>query len=434
MHKSTIPSISEPAVHSVIVPNSSIIFAHRGNSDLASQNSHESLQLPSFVSRNSRIYCNEDLHHNGRSVAPVDQGTTGQSNKSDTSSHLLSGGCMSFERMVNSPMHEFSPPLPPFRRKSDSDAPIRSSSGVFLSPSSTPVSPNSPGNMKKESKPPLDEEEFKFCSPNSPDSSATTSPESVLSPMSSDSPLPPTTPLSSPPSYLPKSPEGTSRQGGDDENYIRVKPHLASPPSGQSSPCMICGDKSTGKHYGAHSCDGCKGFFRRSIRKSHNYSCRFDRSCNVTKDRRNQCRYCRLNKCLEVGMKKEAVQNERDRISQRRTPASCPPTPQPQSPPQPEKGGGITVDILLKAEDVYKKINETRLEEMRTELHKKGLLVQAARGTAAASSFAAPIGNCDLASLEDVAESVKQQLYGLVDFAKAIPQFNALLMDDKVHE
>lgn len=38
--------------------------------------------------------------------------------------------------------------------------------------------------------------------------------------------------------------------------------------------CSICGDRATGKHYGAASCDGCKGFFRRSVRKNHIYTCR----------------------------------------------------------------------------------------------------------------------------------------------------------------
>ncbi|XP_044519738.1 hepatocyte nuclear factor 4-alpha [Gracilinanus agilis] len=88
---------------------------------------------------------------------------------------------------------------------------------------------------------------------------------------------------------------------------------------GVSPLCAICGDRATGKHYGASSCDGCKGFFRRSVRKNHMYSCRFSRQCVVDKDKRNQCRYCRLKKCFRAGMKKEAVQNERDRISTRRS-------------------------------------------------------------------------------------------------------------------
>lgn len=73
----------------------------------------------------------------------------------------------------------------------------------------------------------------------------------------------------------------------------------------QSTSCAICGDRATGKHYGASSCDGCKGFFRRSVRKNHVYSCRFSRNCVVDKDKRNQCRYCRLRKCFKAGMKKE---------------------------------------------------------------------------------------------------------------------------------
>lgn len=69
--------------------------------------------------------------------------------------------------------------------------------------------------------------------------------------------------------------------------------------------CAICGDRATGKHYGAPSCDGCKGFFRRSVRQNHVYTCRFGRSCVIDKDKRNQCRYCRLKKCFRAGMKKE---------------------------------------------------------------------------------------------------------------------------------
>lgn len=79
----------------------------------------------------------------------------------------------------------------------------------------------------------------------------------------------------------------------------------ADSPTGMSPYCAICLDRATGKHYGAASCDGCKGFFRRSVRKNHVYSCRFSRNCMVDKDKRNQCRYCRLRKCFRAGMRKE---------------------------------------------------------------------------------------------------------------------------------
>ena len=77
--------------------------------------------------------------------------------------------------------------------------------------------------------------------------------------------------------------------------------------AGISPYCSICLDRATGKHYGAASCDGCKGFFRRSVRKNHMYTCRFQRNCTIDKDKRNQCRYCRLKKCFRAGMRKEGM-------------------------------------------------------------------------------------------------------------------------------
>ncbi|KAL8606147.1 hypothetical protein ACOMHN_067130 [Nucella lapillus] len=76
-------------------------------------------------------------------------------------------------------------------------------------------------------------------------------------------------------------------------------------------PCVVCGDRASGRHYGAISCEGCKGFFKRSIRKQLGYACRGTRDCPVTKLHRNRCQYCRLQKCLAVGMRSESVQQER---------------------------------------------------------------------------------------------------------------------------
>ncbi|EOA92963.1 Nuclear receptor subfamily 1 group I member 3, partial [Anas platyrhynchos] len=52
--------------------------------------------------------------------------------------------------------------------------------------------------------------------------------------------------------------------------------------------------------------EGCKGFFRRSINKGVHFTCPFARSCPVTKAKRRQCQACRLQKCLDVGMRKDS--------------------------------------------------------------------------------------------------------------------------------
>nr|XP_040021478.1 nuclear receptor subfamily 1 group D member 2a [Gasterosteus aculeatus aculeatus] len=72
--------------------------------------------------------------------------------------------------------------------------------------------------------------------------------------------------------------------------------------------CKVCGDVASGFHYGVHACEGCKGFFRRSIQQNIQYKkCLKMENCNIVRINRNRCQQCRFKKCLAVGMSKDAV-------------------------------------------------------------------------------------------------------------------------------
>ncbi|XP_051577365.1 nuclear receptor subfamily 1 group D member 2-like [Myxocyprinus asiaticus] len=72
--------------------------------------------------------------------------------------------------------------------------------------------------------------------------------------------------------------------------------------------CKVCGDVASGFHYGVHACEGCKGFFRRSIQQNIQYKkCLKTESCTIVRINRNRCQQCRFRKCLSVGMSRDAV-------------------------------------------------------------------------------------------------------------------------------
>ncbi|XP_063434516.1 uncharacterized protein LOC134715898 isoform X2 [Mytilus trossulus] len=69
--------------------------------------------------------------------------------------------------------------------------------------------------------------------------------------------------------------------------------------------CTVCGGVSTGKHYGVESCRSCNDFFyKKNNKKNYGNSlqCFFDKKCIIYRNTRQTCDYCRLQKCLAVGM------------------------------------------------------------------------------------------------------------------------------------
>ncbi|XP_022093948.1 nuclear receptor subfamily 1 group D member 2-like isoform X1 [Acanthaster planci] len=121
--------------------------------------------------------------------------------------------------------------------------------------------------------------------------------------------------------------------------------------------CRVCGDKASGFHYGVHACEGCKGFFRRSIQQNVKYRvCTKGDECLIMRINRNRCQYCRLKKCLYVGMSKDAV-----RLG--RCPKKCKPQGMPiPSPPKSPSGEYIVnpEESQMKMEQLILSIHEAQ--------------------------------------------------------------------------
>lgn len=105
-----------------------------------------------------------------------------------------------------------------------------------------------------------------------------------------------------------------SREHGPLESPRVMEGALTSPkaqnPGNSEGRCAVCGDNASCQHYGVRTCEGCKGFFKRTVQKNAKYVCLANKDCPVDKRRRNRCQFCRFQKCLAVGMVKEVVRTD----------------------------------------------------------------------------------------------------------------------------
>ncbi|CAL8068407.1 unnamed protein product [Calicophoron daubneyi] len=134
------------------------------------------------------------------------------------------------------------------------------------------------------------------------------------------------TPIPSAPSSAPNTPtkscdSATSSMPNTSSKARKKEPYIPSymDPSSGPEPCVVCGDNATGFHYRAMTCEGCKGFFRRSIQKKLVYICKFQGRCSVSdKQNRNSCQKCRFDRCISSGMATDLVLDEDKRMAKRR--------------------------------------------------------------------------------------------------------------------
>ncbi|XP_018564592.1 nuclear hormone receptor HR96 isoform X2 [Anoplophora glabripennis] len=81
--------------------------------------------------------------------------------------------------------------------------------------------------------------------------------------------------------------------------------------------CGVCGDKALGYNFNAVTCESCKAFFRRNALVQKEFKCPFNNQCDITTVTRRFCQKCRLDKCFRIGMCKDLIMSEQDKVAKR---------------------------------------------------------------------------------------------------------------------
>ncbi|XP_077464967.1 glucocorticoid receptor isoform X1 [Stigmatopora argus] len=126
------------------------------------------------------------------------------------------------------------------------------------------------------------------------------------------------------PTYHADYASSTSRPDGS------ATPSTTQTKSASHKICLVCSDDASGCHYGVLTCGSCKVFFKRAVEGQHNYLCAGRNDCIIDKIRRKNCPACRFRKCLMAGMNLEARKAKKNRqkgIRDSNPPEVLPPKP-----------------------------------------------------------------------------------------------------------
>ncbi|XP_072859514.1 retinoic acid receptor beta isoform X4 [Pogona vitticeps] len=206
--------------------------------------------------------------------------------------------------------------------------------------------------------------------------------------------------------YSTPSPATIETQSTSSEELVPSPPSPLPPPR-VYKPCFVCQDKSSGYHYGVSACEGCKGFFRRSIQKNMVYTCHRDKNCVINKVTRNRCQYCRLQKCFEVGMSKESVRNDRNKKKK-----------------EPLKQEFMeNYEMTAELDDLTEKIRKSHQETFPS-------LCQLGKYTT--NSSADHRVRLDLGLWDKFSELATKCIIKIVEFAKRLPGFTSLTIADQI--
>jgi len=212
-------------------------------------------------------------------------------------------------------------------------------------------------------------------------------------------------------------------------------------PRQQEELCLVCGDRASGYHYNALTCEGCKGFFRRSITKNAVYQCKYGNNCEIDMYMRRKCQECRLKKCLSVGMRPECVVPEYQcaikRESKRAQKDKDKPNSTTKDAMSPEKDEKPT--ILSSNTTNINNNGITPLSPQQEEMVKKLVYFQEEFESPSEEDVKKitpfPLGDSDsdtMKRFQHVTEMTILTVQLIVEFSKRVPGFDTLLREDQI--
>ncbi|XP_075968918.1 thyroid hormone receptor beta isoform X1 [Anarhichas minor] len=205
--------------------------------------------------------------------------------------------------------------------------------------------------------------------------------------------------------------------------------------------CVVCGDKATGYHYRCITCEGCKGFFRRTIQKNLNptYACKYEGKCVIDKVTRNQCQECRFKKCIIVGMATDLVLDDGKRLAkrklieenrERRRKDERQKTVLDRQEPTQEEW-----DLIRMVTEAHMATNAqaNHWKQKRKFLSAAGVKETKPEDIGQASMVNTPEGNkVDIEAFSQFTKIITPAITRVVDFAKKLPMFCELPCEDQI--
>ncbi|EYB95918.1 hypothetical protein Aduo_006234 [Ancylostoma duodenale] len=193
--------------------------------------------------------------------------------------------------------------------------------------------------------------------------------------------------------------------------------------------CLICGEPSTGKHYGIVACLGCKTFFRRAVVQRQDTLCKRDNPCDVTQAARKACRACRYRKCLECGMSREALQPRRDLIGCRRVRTRpIPRTPSPNDTSLTDPAKERLLQLIERLTEIDQRIRKKKFELMRSKKEAMNLAEIVRAGT----DYDDGTNKLMIILAKDISHVTQTDLLMMLEWVRTLPCFPPLAVEDKV--